>query len=254
MEAHWSAIADKVGGPPAPRAPELSDFGLNAETFKECKHPRDPLNKPLIALAWIVLPGSALLIFYYFSKSVEVITAISIAFIGGFFVGGLLLFVLATTVRFIVGDRFSKRSLLYPNYLKFIAAEASYSRDFNAWNEDKWKRVRQVREWWVGLDGLTFEKELSTLLHSRGYETQLTKASGDEGVDIILHKDGKTILVQCKAHDKPIGSGPVRDLYGTLMHQGANEAWLVSTRGFSDHATKFADGKPIKLLNISQLL
>jgi len=78
--------------------------------------------------------------------------------------------------------------------------------------------------------------------------------TGDGGVDLILWKDGKEIIVQCKAHARPVGPGAVRDLYGAMMHKHATEAWLVSTMGFSQGAKSFSVGKPLKLFRIDDIL
>jgi hypothetical protein len=56
------------------------------------------------------------------------------------------------------------------------------------------------------------------------------------------------------AHRKYIPPGTVRELYGTLVHNGADEAWLVATYGSDSGAHQFAQGKPIRLLTISDIL
>jgi restriction system protein len=71
---------------------------------------------------------------------------------------------------------------------------------------------------------------------------------------MVLLKDGKKIIIQCKAHRNYISAGYVRELYGTLMHQKADEAWLVVTSGFYSGAREFALEKPIKLLTAWDLM
>ncbi|MBT7318510.1 MAG: restriction endonuclease, partial [Planctomycetes bacterium] len=46
----------------------------------------------------------------------------------------------------------------------------------------------------------------------------------------------------------------VRDLYGTLLNEGATKGILVTTSHYGSDAYKFAKGKPISLLNGSNLL
>jgi HJR/Mrr/RecB family endonuclease len=53
--------------------------------------------------------------------------------------------------------------------------------------------------WWKSLDGAKFEQEVALLWEGRGYKVQRTGRSGDEGVDIVLTRDGAKIIVQCKA-------------------------------------------------------
>lgn len=46
----------------------------------------------------------------------------------------------------------------------------------------------------------------------------------------------------------------MRDLYGTLMNEGATKGILVTTSDYGPDAYEFASGKPITLLNGSNLL
>jgi len=46
---------------------------------------------------------------------------------------------------------------------------------------------------------------------------------------------------------------PVRDLYGTMLHEGATKGILVTTAEFGPSAQEFAAGKPLTLLGGRQL-
>lgn len=113
---------------------------------------------------------------------------------------------------------------------------------------------RRRESFWTGLDGPRFEQEMCRLFRLKGYRAETTPASGDEGIDIVLDTEGAEVLVQCKAHKAPVGPGPVRELYGVLVDQAADEAMLVSVGGFTDGARKFAAGKPIRLLDLRDIL
>jgi len=115
--------------------------------------------------------------------------------------------------------------------------------------------LRKQQEWWRGIDGQGFELGVAKVLIDKGYSVKHTGSSwGDEGVDLILVKDSKKTIIQCKAHKSYVSAGFVRELYGTLMHQKADEAWLVVTSGFYVGARTFAFGKPIKLLTAWDLM
>ena len=113
--------------------------------------------------------------------------------------------------------------------------------------------LRKRAEYWNGLSGLEFEKELGTLCERRGYEVSFTPVTGDEGADLILHKEGKKTVVQCKRHKSPAGPAVVRELYGTMFHFGADKAILACTEGFTKGARDFAHGKPIILVDALDL-
>lgn len=116
------------------------------------------------------------------------------------------------------------------------------------------ERQRQAEDYWKSLKGIEFEDALKKLYTDLGYSVIRTKASCDEGIDLILRKDKEKIIVQCKGHEKPIGVGAVRDLYGVMMHSGAERAVLACPVGFTDGVRKFADGKPIELLTAKELV
>lgn len=48
------------------------------------------------------------------------------------------------------------------------------------------------------MQGKEFEEFLKLLFDDLGYKARVTKASGDYGADLVLNKDGKTIVVQAK--------------------------------------------------------
>jgi restriction system protein len=61
------------------------------------------------------------------------------------------------------------------------------------------------------------------------------------------------LVVQCKNHTAPVSPSVVRELYGVLLHEEADGAVLVATGGFSNAAKEFAEGKPITLLDSSDV-
>jgi restriction system protein len=99
-----------------------------------------------------------------------------------------------------------------------------------------------------------FEKEFQ----ARGGEVKVTQASSDGGVDAIAFDpdpiSGGKIVIQAKRYTKTVGVSAVRDLYGTVMNEGASKGILVTTADYGPDANKFAAGKPLTLLSGSHLL
>ena len=116
------------------------------------------------------------------------------------------------------------------------------------------ERQRRREEYWESLRGVEFEESLGQLYSNLGYAVEITKASGDGGVDLFLQKDEKVIVVQCKGHKKPIGVGTARDLYGAMMHFEANSAILACPAGFTAGVVKFATDKAIQLVSATELV
>jgi len=99
-----------------------------------------------------------------------------------------------------------------------------------------------------------FEKEFS----SAGGEVKITRASRDEGVDAVVFDPdplrGGKIVIQAKRYTNVVGVAAVRDLYGTVVNEGATKGILVTTTDYGPDAYKFAQDKPLTLLNGSNLL
>jgi len=206
------------------------------------------------------------LIFTFLSKYVSpllLLLAIVIAFsftIGrfdfllGMFFGILSLFFVLPLYMFslFLGERYLLKPFesFFPLYGLFRKVERYKfaKKQYDSW----WIKTQQ--EFWVSLRGRRFEEELGHLFSKFGYYVSLTPTSGDQGVDIMLMKGGKNIIVQCKAHKNPVGPGIVRDLYGTLISFKADEAILASVSGFTTGVLEFVKDKPIKLISLNEIL
>lgn len=99
-----------------------------------------------------------------------------------------------------------------------------------------------------------FEKEFST----NGGEVKVTQASRDGGVDAIAFDPdpirGGKIVIQAKRYTNTVGVAAVRDLYGTVVNEGATKGILVTTTDYGPDAYAFAKNKPLTLMNGANLL
>jgi restriction system protein len=99
-----------------------------------------------------------------------------------------------------------------------------------------------------------FEKEFS----QGGGEVKITQASRDGGVDAIAFDPdpirGGKIVIQAKRYTNTVDVSAVRDLYGTVVNEGATKGILVTTADYGPDAYAFAKGKPLSLLSGSHLL
>jgi restriction system protein len=74
-------------------------------------------------------------------------------------------------------------------------------------------------------------------------------------VDVVLHRDGRKIVVQCKRWtNKPVPVQIVRELYGVMHDQNAIGGKLITTSSFTSETAAFAKGKPIELIGANELL
>jgi restriction system protein len=91
-----------------------------------------------------------------------------------------------------------------------------------------------------------------------GGEVKVTQSSRDGGVDAVAFDPdpirGGKIIIQAKRYTNIVGLSAVRDLYGTVMNEGANKGIIVTTSYFGKDAYDFAKNKPLSLIDGSNLL
>jgi len=105
--------------------------------------------------------------------------------------------------------------------------------------------------------GISFEQKCLKLIQSMGFRAHSTKNAADGGIDIIAFSNQPLVagkyVVQCKNWSKPVGEPIVRDLYGVVAAENANNGILISSSGFTSSAISFAVGKRLQLIDGNQL-
>lgn len=100
---------------------------------------------------------------------------------------------------------------------------------------------------------IDYEILCSALLSRAGWLCELTKASGDQGVDIIA-KQGKCVLaVQCKKYSSPVGNGAVQEVVAAKAHIGATFGVVVTNNTFTRSARELAKTTRTLLLHHSEI-
>jgi len=106
-------------------------------------------------------------------------------------------------------------------------------------------------------DGRALEEDVKELLQSMGLKAATTRTTGDGGIDIIAYSDSPIFsgkyVIQCKDWTGSVGESVVRDLYGVMTAESANKGILVTTGAITKAAQKFAEGKPLELIDGYQL-
>ncbi|QNH19276.1 Restriction endonuclease [Xanthomonas sp. GW] len=101
-----------------------------------------------------------------------------------------------------------------------------------------------------------FELLVGEAFRRQGYSVEETGLGGaDGGIDLILRKDGRRTLVQCKQWKwQQVGVSVVREIYGLLAHHQAHAVKIVCIGSYTKDAALFAQGKPIELISGEFLL
>jgi restriction system protein len=124
------------------------------------------------------------------------------------------------------------------------------------------RRRRRLLDQQRNLDSLTaldwrdFERLVGEAYRRAGWAVEETGLGGkDGGIDLILRRDGRTILVQCKQwRRRKIPVTVVRELWGLAHHHRADGVILACIGTYTADASAFAAGKPIELVNGDALL
>lgn len=102
-----------------------------------------------------------------------------------------------------------------------------------------------------GMDPYTFEHLVADVWSQLGYQTEVSQASNDMGVDVIAHGGGEKIAMQVKryAESNTVG-GPKIQQYSALRQQEDADAVIVVTTGyFTEQALELADRLHVDVLN-----
>ena len=128
-----------------------------------------------------------------------------------------------------------------------------------------WMRQQQRRKLLDAQQGLEsiaalgwrhFEQLVGEAFRRQGHAVEETGLGGaDGGIDLILRKDGRCVLVQCKQwRQRQVGAKVVREMYGLLAHHRADEVKIACSGTYTRDAEEFAKDKPIELIGGEELL
>lgn len=110
----------------------------------------------------------------------------------------------------------------------------------------------------MDLNPSEFEILVSNLFGKLGLETKLTRTSRDGGVDAVAYDTrpvlGGKVVIQAKRYKNVVGVSAVRDLYGTMLNEGASKGIIVTTSGYGPDAYEFSKDKPLELIDGGGLL
>ncbi|MBV6402411.1 MAG: hypothetical protein CNIPEHKO_02723 [Anaerolineales bacterium] len=110
----------------------------------------------------------------------------------------------------------------------------------------------------MDLNPFEFESLVNNLFSKMGFEAKLTRSSRDGGIDVVAFDPrpilGGKVVIQAKRYKNVVGVEAVRDLYGSMMNEGAGKGILVTTSHYGTDAYNFAKDKPIELIDGGGLL
>lgn len=129
------------------------------------------------------------------------------------------------------------------DYEQILKEEADWRRE-----QAGISRVKYEPERIDGMDGHTFEHWCAALLKISGFkDVEVTRKSGDQGVDVLATLDGVRYAVQCKCYSSDLGNKPVQEIYAGIALYHCQMGSVMTNRYFTAGAKELAQATGIAL-------
>lgn len=91
------------------------------------------------------------------------------------------------------------------------------------------------------MDGHQYEHECAKMLRNKGFsKVQVTKGSGDQGIDVIAYSGGKKYGIQCKYYTSPVGNHAVQEAFAGARYYNCDVAVVMTNNTFTPAARELA--------------
>ncbi len=150
-----------------------------------------------------------------------------------------------------------------------LEAEAGCLRNRVAQQDASYRRARAVHERlqrilfgrrqrllttdWRSLRGIPFEQFLREVFQELGYTVELTKASGDQGVDLIVRREFKKIAIQAKGYGGSVGNDAVQQAFAGATFYRCQLCAVITNSNFTASARDLAREVGCVLIDATQL-
>ena len=151
-----------------------------------------------------------------------------------------------------IGNTLPQSAGIFAGFLVFTAVLSAYL----AWRKgelvDRQTSINSIKS----ISWKDFEYLVAEAYRRQGYSVQENTGGGaDGGIDLVLKKDGRTTLVQCKNwKTQSVGVSTIRELFGVVTAEDASEGIVACSGHFTKDAIAFAEGKPLTLVDGSKLV
>lgn len=141
-------------------------------------------------------------------------------------------------------DNFDKEFTVYKNYVHEKQIE-SYLEKETVLIENN-QRIININDVDM-MTGKEFEEYLANMFKQQGYKAMLTKDSNDQGIDVILEKDGQLVGVQAKCYSGNVGNSAVQEAIAGKRYYNLDKVMVVTNRYFTLQAKALARANEVIL-------
>lgn len=103
------------------------------------------------------------------------------------------------------------------------------------------------------MSGIEFEHFLHRLFIYEGYDAKLTKASNDQGADLILTKNGENTVVQAKRYLGAVSNSAIQEVVAAKAYYRCENALVITNSYFTKAAINLALLNKVTLLDREKL-
>ncbi len=103
------------------------------------------------------------------------------------------------------------------------------------------------------MDPYEYEQFCAKEFTKAGWNAKTTKASSDQGVDVIAKKGDIKLVAQCKKFTKAVGNKAVQEIVAGIKYYQADMGIVIAPNSFTKSAEKLAAANKIKLIHHSQI-
>ena len=155
---------------------------------------------------------------------------------------------------------FDDNALFLANHKKISKEiiELNKQRDLKAF-EQRLMKTPTVKNKEIRFDDLDimtgneFEYAVAELFKKMGYFAVVTKASGDQGIDIIAEKGGRKLGIQTKCYGSKVTNTAVQETVAGIVYYHCDKGIVVTNNYFTSSAIKLAAKNNIILWNRDML-
>ena len=97
------------------------------------------------------------------------------------------------------------------------------------------------------LSGAEFEILVSKLFEKMGYFTEITKKSGDQGIDIIARNDILSIGIQAKCYSGVVSNNAIQEVVAGLRFHKCDKGMVITNRSLTKSARELAEANNISI-------
>lgn len=103
------------------------------------------------------------------------------------------------------------------------------------------------------MSGIEFEHFLNDLFSKDGYKTEITKASGDQGADLIVEKFGERTVVQAKRYSNAVSNSAIQEVVAAKAHYNCSRTIVITNNYFTKSAIELAYSNKVELCDREML-